>query len=303
MSNTSPNDKSVVAVVLNYRRADDTIDCVRSLKRAEGLKPEIIVVDNGSDDGSADRIAGAFPDVQVIRNPSNLGYAGGNNVGIGEALKRGPQYVLVINNDCTVAPDAVMKMVEAARARGADIASPKIYDFFNPGIIQYAGYRNAHLLAQGIPIGEGERDEGQYDRETELNAAPGCAMLLSRRLLESVGSFDDRFFAYSEELDLCRRARDAGCRILFVPSAHVRHKKAATLSRQSPEYTYYLTRGRLIYARKHLGWCSFLLVFIPYFAIVKMMKATAVFALQGRWRNAGAIMRAITWNLHNKVER
>ena len=227
MSNTSANDKSVVAVVLNYRRADDTADCVRSLRRSEGLKPEIIVVDNGSNDGSADRIAGAFSDVQdvqIVRNPSNLGYAGGNNVGIGEALKRGAEYVLVMNNDCTVAPDAVGKMVGVARARGADIISPKVYDFFNPGVIQYAGYRNVHLLAQGLPIGEGERDKGQYERETELNAAPGCAMLLSKRLLESVGLFDERFFAYSEELDLCRRALEAGCRILFVPSAHVWHK-------------------------------------------------------------------------------
>lgn len=301
MSNTSSNDTSVAAVVLNYRRADDTIDCVRSLVRSEGVRPEVIVVDNGSDDGSADRIAGAFPGVRIVRNPSNLGYAGGNNAGIGEALKGGPEYVLVINNDCTVAPDAVQKMVEAARARGADVVSPKVYDFFNPGVIQYAGYRNVHLLAQGLPIGEGERDEGQYDRETEMNAAPGCAMLLTRRLLESVGLFDERFFAYSEELDLCRRAAQAGCRILFVPSARVRHKKAATLEPRSPEYTYYLTRGRLIYARKHLGWVSFLLVFLPYFAIVKMLKPAAVFAIQGRWRNVGALFRAVWWNVRNRL--
>jgi GT2 family glycosyltransferase len=293
----------VFVVVLNYCRADDTIDCVRSLRRSEGLKPEIIVVDNGSDDDSVERIAGAFPDVQVVRNASNLGYAGGNNVGIERALKDGAAYVLVVNNDCTVAPDAVGKMVDAACARDADIVSPKVYDFFKPDVIQYAGYRNVHLLGQGLPIGEGERDEGQYDQETELNAAPGCAMLLGRRFLESVGLFDERFFAYSEELDLCRRARTAGCRILFVPSARVWHKKAATLNLWGPEYTYYLTRGRLIYARKHLGWGAFLLVFLPYFVVVKMLKPMAVFAILGRWWNIDALFRAVWWNVRNKVER
>ncbi|MEJ2561769.1 MAG: glycosyltransferase family 2 protein [Anaerolineales bacterium] len=236
-----------------------------------------------------------------VRIPSNLGYAGGNNVGIREALKRGAEYVLVINNDCTVAPGAVVKMVAAARTKAADIISPKIYDFSKPDVIQYAGYRNVHLLGQGFPIGEGERDVGQYEQEADLNAAPGCAILFSRRLLESVGLFDERFFAYSEELDLCRRAREAGCRILFVPSAHVWHKKAATLSLWGPEYTYYLTRGRLIYARKHLGWGSFLLVFLPYFVLVKMLKPMTVFALQGRWRNIGALFRAVWWNVRNQL--
>ena len=303
MSDASVNEKSVVAVVLNYRRPADTIDCIGSLQRTEGLKPEIIVVDNGSDDGSAERIAESFPAMQLIRNRSNLGYAGGNNVGIRDALKRGAEFVLVINNDCTIAPDALGRMVGAAHARGAGIVSPKVYDFFKPEIIQYAGYRNIHLLAQGLPVGEGERDEGQYEREAEMSAAPGCALLLSRRLLESVGLFDELFFAYSEELDLCRRALDAGYHILFVPSAHVWHRKAATLSPRSPEYTYYLTRGRLIYARKHLGWSAFLLVFLPYFVVAKMIKPAVVFALLGRPRNISALLSAVWWNVRNRLSR
>jgi len=301
MNEAMEREASVFAVVLNYRRPGDTIDCVRSLRRSEGLKPIIIVVDNGSDDGSAECIAESFPDVHLIRNRSNLGYAGGNNVGIREALKRGAEYLLVINNDCTIAADALGRMVRAAGARGADIVSPKVYDFFRPDIIQYAGYRNIHLLGQGLPIGEGEKDEGQYEKEAEMNAAPGCAMLLSRRLLESVGLFDELFFAYSEELDLCRRAINAGYRILFVPSAHVWHKKAATLSPRSPDYTYYLTRGRLIYARTHLGWGAFLLVFLPYFVAVKVLKPIVVFALQGRVRNINALLRAVWWNVRNRL--
>jgi GT2 family glycosyltransferase len=285
--------RKAAAVVLNYRRADDTVECVRSLLRSEGILPAVIVVDNGSEDGSAERIASTFPSVPLIRTGANLGYAGGNNAGIRAALRGGAEHVLVLNNDCTVAPDAVARMIEAARRRDAGIVSPKVYDFFHPRTIQYAGYKNVHLLAQGIPLGEGEEDEGQYDEEREMNAAPGCAMLLSRRLCESVGLFDERFFAYSEELDLCRRAVVAGFHIVFAPAAHVWHKKAATLDEQSPEYVYHLTRGRLIYARKHLGRLAFAFVFLPYFALMKILKPLLGYAVRGHGRHIAALMRAV----------
>ncbi|MDD5557754.1 MAG: glycosyltransferase family 2 protein [bacterium] len=291
------------AVVLNYRRADDTAACVRSLLASEGADPEIIIVDNGSGDGSAERLASLFPSLVHLRSGENLGYAGGNNLGIREALRRGADYVLVLNNDCTVAPDAVAAMVEAARARGASIVSPKVHDARRPGVIQYAGYRNIHLLAQGVPVGEGRTDRGQYDRPREVRAAPGCAMLLDRGLCESVGLFDEQFFAYSEELDLCRRATAAGRRIVYAPAALVRHRKAATLDAGSPAYAYYLTRGRLIYARKHLGWGGFLLLFLPYFAVAKVLRPAAAAALAGRWDVVRAILRAIGWNLRHPVAR
>ncbi len=295
--------RGVAAVVLNHRRADDTIACVRSLLASEGGAPEIIVVDNGSGDGSAERIAREFPSIVLIRNSENLGYAGGNNVGIKAALAGGASHVLVLNNDCTVAPDALGALLDAARGSGAGIVSPKVLDALSPGVIQYAGYRNLHYIAQGIPVGEGEADRGQYDMERELDAAPGCALLLSRRLCEEVGLFDEQFFSYSEELDLCRRARRAGLRILYAPRARVRHRKAATLGEGSPGHLYYLTRGRLIYARKHLGWPAFLLLFLPYFAAAKLAKPAALFALRGRWDCVAALGRAVAWNLRTPVLR
>jgi GT2 family glycosyltransferase len=293
----------VAAVVLNYRRPDDTIACVRSLLLSEGGVPEIIVVDNDSGDDSAERILRAFPALRLLRNPRNLGYAGGNNAGIRAALADGAEFVFVVNNDCTVDPGAVEALVEEARRSGAGIASPKVHDARRPGIIQYAGYRNLHLLAQGIPVGEGRRDRGQYDRARDLSAAPGCAILFSRRLIEEVGFFDERFFCYSEELDLCRRAREAGFRIRYAPRALVRHRGAATLDARSPDYVYYLTRGRLIYARKHLGWAAFALLFLPWFAAVKLVKPAACHAFRGRWDCIGALRRAVAWNLRNRIPR
>lgn len=295
--------EKITAVVLNYRRADDTVACVRSLLASEGGAPEIVIVDNGSGDGSAERLAREFPSLALIRNRENLGYAGGNNAGIRAALARGAEHVLVLNNDCTVAPDAVPGLLDAARRSGAGIVSPKVLDARSPGVIQYAGYRNIHLLAQGIPVGEGEEDRGQYDRERDLDAAPGCAMLLSRRLCERVGLFDEQFFSYSEELDLCRRARRTGFRIFYAPRARVRHRKAATLDEGSPDYVYYLARGRLIYARKHLGWAAFLLAFLPYFAAVKLAKPALLFALRGRRDCIAALGRAVSWNMRNPIVR
>ncbi|HIE47791.1 TPA: glycosyltransferase family 2 protein [Candidatus Bipolaricaulota bacterium] len=293
----------VAAVVLNHRRADDTIRCVESLRASEGIRPRIIVVDNGSGDDSAERIEAACPGIELIRSASNRGYAGGNNLGISAALRGGAEQVLVLNNDCVVAPDTLYLMVEAARRLGADIVSPKVLDFGKRGVIQYAGYRNIHILAQGVPVGEGERDTGGFSEEREMNAAPGCAMLLSRRLCEEVGLFDEQFFAYSEELDLCRRARRKGLTIVFVPRARVWHEKAATLSEGSPDYVYHLTRGRLIYARKHLGWPAFLFVFLPYFISVKIVKPCILYLLKRRCRNIKALWRAVGWNLRNRVRR
>ncbi|MCX6356547.1 MAG: glycosyltransferase family 2 protein [Candidatus Aureabacteria bacterium] len=298
-----PETSQVTAVVLNYRRSGDTVACVASLKKSGGCGVSVIVVDNGSGDGSPERILAADPDVRMIRMPVNRGYAGGNNAGIRAALAGGANHIFIVNNDCTVAPDALRVMAGAARRSGAGIVSPKVYDAARPGTIQYAGYRNLHLLAQGVPVGEGERDEGQYDRETTMYAAPGCAMLLSRALCETVGLFDEQFFSYSEELDLCRRAREAGCRILYAPRARVLHVQAATLGARSAGYVYYLARGRLIYARKHLGWAAFALVFLPYFIAVKLAKPAAGFALRGRWDCIGALGRAVSWNLRNKVQR
>ncbi|MCX6354502.1 MAG: glycosyltransferase family 2 protein [Candidatus Aureabacteria bacterium] len=292
---------SVAAIVLNYRRPQDTIECVRSLQGSEEIGLAVIIVDNGSGDDSAERIAAAFPALTLLRAPSNLGYAGGNNIGIREALRGGAEYLFIVNNDCTVAPDAVAKMFDAARSSGAGIVSPAVYEYSRPDILQYAGYRNLHLLAQGIPIGEGEIDRGQYAQGKEMNAAPGCAMMIGRSVFEKVGLFDERFFCYSEELDLCRRATEAGYRILFDPAAHVWHKKAATLDERSPEYLYYLTRGRLIYARKHLGWYGFLFVFLPYFLTVKLLKGIIVSLFSGRPRNAAALLRAVGWNLRNSL--
>lgn len=291
----------VTAVVLNYRRPGDTIACVRSLLLSEGSTLRITVVDNGSGDGSADLIWREFPSLRVLRNRCNLGYAGGNNAGIRDALGEGAEFVFVLNNDCTVDPGAVGALVEEARRSGAGITSPKVYDARRPGVIQYAGYRNLHLIAQGIPVGEGREDRGQYDRARDLSAAPGCAMLLSRRLLEKVGSFDEQFFCYSEELDLCRRAREAGFRIRYAPRARIWHRGAATLDARSPDYVYYLARGRLIYARKHLGWAAFTLAFLPYFTAVKLAKPAAGFALRGRWDCIRALRRAVSWNLHNAL--
>lgn len=288
---------AVTAVILNHRRPGDTIACVNSLRRSEGIRPGIIVVDNGSGDGSVERFRAELPGIELLCANTNLGYAGGNNLGIRHALAGGATHVLVLNNDCIVAPDVVRHMLVTARRTGAGIVSPKVYEYGSRHVIQYAGYRNIHLLAQGIPVGEGERDRGQYDRVTELNAAPGCAMLLSRELCEGVGLFDERFFAYSEELDLCRRAREKGFRIIFEPGAHVWHKKAATLSRESPDYTFYLNRGRILYARIHLGRPAFLFVFLPYFLLFKCMKQGTGFLLTGRRRNLTALLNAIKWNI------
>jgi hypothetical protein len=209
----------------------------------------------------------------------------------------------VINNDCVVAPDTLRELLRRAESRSAGIACPKVLDYNQRTLIQYAGYRNIHILAQGVAVGEGEPDHGQYDTERICNAAPGCALLLTARLIRDVGLFDEQFFAYSEELDFCRRATRRGFKILYVPSARVWHRKGATLTHASPDYMYHLTRGRLLYARKHLGFFPFTFVFLPYFIVVKCLKPCVLYGLTGRTAHCNALMRAVGWHARNRVRR
>ena len=233
----------VAAIVLSWNGREDTLACLRSL---EGQGAEVIVVDNASEDGSAEAVSG----VEVIRNPRNLGYAGGMNVGLRAALDRGADAVLLLNNDVELEAGAVTAL--AAASEGAAAVCPLITFADNPETVWYAGAPFDPTRGyQGRHRGFGQ-PASEFTETVQTERACGAAMLIPRRALDAVGLFDDALFAYHEDTEWSLRAKAAGLPILVGPSARVRHKvSAATGGEGSPTALYYSVRNTLDVCERH----------------------------------------------------
>ena len=247
--------KAVSIVVLNWNGWHDTLACIASLQRLDYPNYRIHVVDNGSSDDSVAVIRERFPGVEIIQTGSNLGFAGGNNVGVRRALEIGASYVLLLNNDTVVDAGLLTALVAGAeRNAGAAAFSGKIFFFDQPDRIWYAGAAwdsEALCFAQ---IGEGERDAHQYEIERETAYACGCAFFVSAERLREIGLLDEDFFLYFEETDWCYRARKRGYPSVFLPEAKLWHKVSVSFGgERSPLALYFLTRNRLLWARRHAG--------------------------------------------------
>lgn len=246
-----PNTPLIVTVILNTNRREDTLACLCSLQQNGYPTQQAIVLDNASSDGSATAIQAEFPDVQILALERNLGYAGNNNVGIDAAMEIGAEWVFVLNEDTTLAPDCLEQMMAVAQANPqAGIIGPLVYHFDEPTVVQSAGgsldsrWRSKH-------IGQNDPDCGQYTTVQAVDWISGCAILVRRQVIEQVGGLDERFFYYWEETDWCRRAAEAGWTILLAPQARLWHKGVQRNYQPSPNVTYYATRNRLLFLRKH----------------------------------------------------
>ncbi|MDF1505315.1 glycosyltransferase family 2 protein [Roseisolibacter sp. H3M3-2] len=246
----------VVVVVLNWKGYDDTAACLRTLAASDWPRTTVLLVDNGSPDGSGERLHRDFPDVPYLQTGANLGYTGGNNRGFAWALDRGADHVVVLNNDTEVAPDCVRRLVEAA---GSDprvgLVAPKILVHDAPDTLWFAGGDLALARGTGRHRGEGARDAEypQGSRAGEITFATGCCFLLTRPALEAVGGFDDAFFAYNEDVDLSWRLARAGFALRYEPAARLTHKVPPLSAEPSPFQIVQRDRNRRRFVRLRLG--------------------------------------------------
>lgn len=215
----------VTIVVLNWKRKDDTMACLASLERADLGGAAVLVVDNGSRDGSVEAIRARFPRIRLIELAENCGYAGGNNAGIRAALDAGARGVLLLNNDTEVSPDFLPPLLWAldAHPRAGAVCSA-IHRMDRPEVLDVAyaevhfGERHAVRL-QGVNALPGLG----FGTRREVQVAVGCSLLLTAEALREVGLFDERYFAYHEDVDWCLRARKAGYHIFYEPYSRVFH--------------------------------------------------------------------------------
>lgn len=239
---------SIISV--NYNGLDLTRAMIRSLRRHVTAPLEIVIVDNGSERDEAALLRDEFPDITAIRSERNLGFAGGNNLGIRSA--RG-NYLLLLNNDTEVEDDSLHFLCETLdRDPRIGAVCPKIRFFAPPRAIQFAGYTPlTHITLRNALIGFGQADDGRFDTPHDTPYAHGAAMMVRREAIGQAGPMPEMYFLYYEELDWSVRITDAGFRIAYDPRCTVYHKESATTGRQSSLRSYYLTRNRLLFARRN----------------------------------------------------
>jgi GT2 family glycosyltransferase len=243
-------------IVLSWNGREDTLACLASLAALRDGDTEVVCVDNGSTDGSVEAVRAAHPEVHVVENGRNLGFAGGNNAGLRHAFERGGQWAVLVNNDAVLAPDAIDRLrAAAAEHPAAGMLAGKVFFDQPPDRIWFAGQRFRPAFGySGRPRGYGRRDGPRYRRAYRTDRAAGAFMAASRRVVDAVGPLDDDLFAYVEDVDWCCRARAAGFEIWFVPDALAWHRVSASTGgeRASTHALYYGVRNTIAVSERHL---------------------------------------------------
>lgn len=240
----------ISVIIVNWNRRGLLEACLKSIEQPQGAAFEAIVVDNGSEDGSAEFVEAyarqsTYP-VLLIRNRENRGFCAANNQGI--AAARG-EFVALLNNDAEAGPQWLASLLEAFEDPSVGMAASKVLVYEDPRIIDKVGHL-IYLDGQNRGRGTGELDRGQYDQVEEVLWPDGCACMYRKAMLDEIGGFDEDFFAYADDAELGLRARIAGWRCLYMPRAVVRHHRGSTLGRQNPARLTLIERNRVLLAAK-----------------------------------------------------
>lgn len=261
---------------------------------------EIIVVDNASKINPVPQWKEKYPAVQFIRSEKNLGFTGGNNLGITHAKG---DYLFVINNDTEVTESLIGRLVEILEQNPKiGVISPKINYFDQPDKLQYTGYTDMnYYTARNHCIGQFEKDNGQYNYLTgKTGYAHGAAMLVRREAMDKAGMLSDNFFIYYEELDWCERIKKAGYEVWVDMQALLYHKESMTVGKQSAFKEYYMNRNRILFNRKHAPAFAFI-VFTLYYTTLVIPKTLIGYIRKKQYHFIPIFFKAIKWNLLNSV--
>lgn len=240
----------VYIIVLAWNGVDHTVECLRSIQQSDYPSFRILLVDNASTDTTVISVKSEFPDVEVIANDTNVGYAEGNNIGLQHALDRGADFFFILNNDTVVDPSTVSSLVNAtSKDPAAWVCAPALYRYSKPDEPAFVRKVWDASTARFRPL-EGDTP----DELLPTDIAPGCALFFGPEVFRKVGKFDSRFFLMWEDTDWCTRAVGAGCHIFIVPAAKVWHKESRSFVEGSPKiaFHYYFYRNHLLWIEKNL---------------------------------------------------
>lgn len=289
-------------ITVNYKQLQLTIDFLKSVRDCTTNFPvvEVIVVDNASEENHEHHYRSVIPEVVYIRSSENLGFAGGNNLGIKQAKG---EYLLLLNNDTEITADLLAQLKHELDVRPeVGLVSPLLLYFEDKRRVQYAGYSKMNYIT-GRNKGRGtmELDTGQYDAVSEETGyCHGAAMMCRKRDLNKVGLMDERYFLYYEELDWCEKFKQAGFKSWFCGAARIYHKESMSVGKESALKTYFMARNRMLFIRKNTSWAT-TLCFGCFFVLVASSKQAIRYLFQGKLNLLKWHYKGIWWNFtHSK---
>jgi len=289
-------------ITVNYNGKEETRKLIESLRNHLSIPYELIVVDNGSIEDEADDLQKRYSFIKAIRSEQNLGFAGGNNLGFRHASG---VYLFFLNNDTYVKDDSISYLLDVMKDKPMlGGVSPKILFADRDGGIQFAGYTPLRRITlRNRLIGYREKDAGQYDTFCPTPYLHGAAMLVRREAIEKAGLMPEIYFLYYEELDWSLRLRHAGYELEYNPCAVVYHQESSSTGHDSPLKAYYMTRNRLLFAKRNLTGIDRILSLV-YQTVMVVPKNWIISVIRGRKDLAKAIIRGgIDFYISRKLGR
>ena len=243
----------VFVLTLNWNGKYLLDDCLISYLENDYANFELVMIDNGSEDGSVDYVKSNFPAVKVLQNEKNLGYSGGFNVGLDYVFNRNnADYVLISNNDVKADQKVISELVKVAETdERIGFVTGKVYYYDNPDILQTVGKKEDPIRWNGDHIGNREKDVGQFDEVKERFFVDDIFTLVRKNMYNEIGGYDTTFFLQGEEYDWQARAKEKGYKIFYTPFAKIWHKESMTLGKYSAKKAYYDARNPMLVILKH----------------------------------------------------
>ncbi len=293
--------KTVSIITVNFNHNHITEELLNSIaKENKYAAIEIIVVDNGSKINPVPEWKEKYPHVIFIRSEKNLGFAGGNNVGI-KASKG--DYLFFVNNDTEFTEGLVDKLVATLNAHHeAGMISPKIRYFDQPEMLQYVGYTDMnYFTARNKQLGQFEKDNGQYNNIIgKTGFGHGAAMMIKREAIDKAGMMAENFFLYYEEMDWCDHIKHAGYEVWINTEALIYHKESVSVGKKSALKEYFMNRNRILFIRRNASLFQ-RLVFYFYFVLIVAPRNIIAYIKDGDTNFITMLLKAIWWNITNKT--
>ena len=294
----------VAIIIVNWNSYEVTRQCLESLRTVTYEYFEAVLVDNGSTDGSGEKLKAEYPEVNLLSNENNLGFTGGNNRGISYALEQGFDYLMLLNNDAIATEDFLTQLMATISANESIAAiQPKIMYDYDRSIIWNAGGRYNYFFSLNKTIGEGEKDTGQYDRAQPTAWVTGCCFMVRTAVVRQIGLLDDKFFIYFEDADWSMKIARLGAKMMYEPKAKIYHIAGMSDANRdkhgegnvSPFSIYQGVRNHLFMVRRYARGVNRIGSWA--YQLAKLSGYLAYFALRGRFVKLKAVLRGISHGL------